>query len=207
MAPGQDRLPQDINRVCRAVRVESPARPFLRFSYRIDGASTDPEGYSGGYAWIEGFSGSLKVLNLMYSAGRIWVNIGGKYSHFREVPCIQMGLLHDPDTWHEAILDIAGDFEKGNPDKRYADLGISLLAIHLGVWNINDGDEQPFGIYFTGLRLDRDLDIPGRVSGTQIGPKPKEEEWWRNKIWPSKNIAGEHRYIIATRLDKDFLKH
>ena len=199
MAPGQDRLPQDINRICQPVLVRKSARPFLWFSYRIDGASTDPEGYAGGYAWVEGFSGAVKVLNIMYSAGKIWVNIGGKYSHHREVPYIQMGLPGEPDTWHRAALDIAGDYENGNRDRSYTDLGVDRLVVNLGVWNINDGEQQPFGICFTGLSLEYDLDVPGNTGGRTVRPKPIEDQWWRNKVWPWKHIAGEHRYVIATR--------
>jgi len=199
MAPGQDRLPQDINRICQPILVEKSTRPFLQFSYRIEGAFTDPEGYSGGYAWVEGFSGPVKVLNIMYSAGRVWVNIGGQYSHSRNVPYIHMGLLNEPDSWHRATLDITGDYENGNQDKRYSELEIDRLVVNLGVWNINDGEEQPFGICFTGLSLEQDLDMSSNIDGKVIGPKPEEDKWWRNKIWPWKHIAGEHRYVIATQ--------
>ena len=199
MAPGQDRLPQDINRICQAVALEKGLSPFLRFSYLIDGQHTDMNGYCGGFVWIEGYCLSNKVLNLMYSVNKIWVNIGGQYSNLRRVPCIQMGLNGRTDTWHECQLNIREDHDNHSQDGSFRDLDIDRLIINLGAWHINDGDDQPFGIYFNGFRLDYDLPGSSRAGGIGIDPKAEEDQWWRNKIWPSKNIAGEHRYIIATQ--------
>jgi hypothetical protein len=104
-----------------------------------------------------------------------------------------------PGIWHNTTLDIAGEYDKAGWGKSFGELEADRLVVNLGVWNINDGEEQPFGIYFTGLELGYDLNEPSHAGGMAIGPKPKEDEWWRNKLWPSVNIAGEHRYIIATR--------
>ncbi len=199
MAPGQDRLPQDINRICQAVKLEKGLSPFLRFNYRINGQHTDMNGYCGGYVWMEGYSRSNKVLNLMYSVNKIWVNIGGQYSDYRSVPNIQMGLQSRADSCNECLLNIREDHDSHSQGRSFRGLDIDRLIINLGVWNINDGDDQPFGIYFNGFRLDYDLPGSSQAGGIRIDPKAKEDEWWRNKIWPSKNIAGEHRYIIATQ--------
>lgn len=198
-APGQDRLPQDINRICQAISIIKGMRPVIRFRYRIDGSVTTPRGYSGGYAWIEGFSGSQKRFNLVYSAGKIWVNIGGKYARLREYPPIQMGLSEQPDIWHDAALNIASDYEKTESGVSWAALQVDRLVIHFGVWNLNDGEEHPFGIYFTDLSQDYRPDESSHIGGEVIVQKPKEDEWWRNKLWPWKNIAGEHRYVISTQ--------
>jgi hypothetical protein len=127
------------------------------------------------------------------------VNIGGQYSNLRRVPCIQMGLNGRTDTWHECQLNIREDHDNHSEDGSFRDLDIDRLIINLGAWHINDGDDQPFGIYFNGFRLDYDLPGSSRAGGIGIDPKAEEDQWWRNKIWPSKNIAGEHRYIIATQ--------
>ncbi len=199
MAPGQDRLPQDINRLCQAVGLEKGGAPSLRFNYFIDGQHTDMNGYNGGYVWIEGYSLSNKVLNLMYSVNKIWVNIGGQYSKRRSVSAIQMGLSDRTDTWNESLLNIQEDHDAHDQGKPFQELDIDRLIINLGVWNLNDGDDQPFGIYFNGFKLDYDLPGSSQAGGIRIDPKSSEDEWWRNKIWPWKNIAGEHRYIIATQ--------
>lgn len=137
----------------------------------------------------------------MYSVNKIWVNIGGQYSKRRIVPAIQMGLNDSPDTWHECLLNIQEDHNSQNRDRSFGELDIDRLIINLGVWNLNDGDDQPFGIYFNDFRLD--YGQPGSSQAGSIRPEPKSEEdrWWRNKIWPWKNIAGEHRYIITTQKD------
>jgi hypothetical protein len=198
-APGQDRLPQDINRISQAVSLERGRDPFIRLRYRIDETVTGPDGYSGGYVWIEGFSGNGKVFNMMFSAGKIWVNIGRQYGQIREFPYIQRELSRVAGIWHPATLNVAEEFNSAGWGKSFTDLEADRLVATLGVWHINDGDEQPFGIYYSGISLDYDLDEPSHIGGERIGPKPKEDEWWRGKLWPSVNIAGEHRYIIATQ--------
>jgi len=198
-APGQDRLPQDINRISQAVEIMKGKAPIIKFRYRIDGDASDPGRYSGGYAWIEGYAGSKKVFNMIYSAGMIWVNIGGKYSQIREYTYIQMALSEKTDVWHHTTLNIAEDYDRADRGTKFTELGVDRLVLNLGVWNINDGDLQPFGIYYTDLSISQ---VPGpssNIDGVAIVTKPKEKEWWRNKIWPSVNIAGEQRYIIATQ--------
>jgi hypothetical protein len=199
MAPGQDRLPQDINRICQAVELKKGGSPSLGFNYRIDGQHSDMNGYCGGYVWIEGYSRSNKVLNLMYSVNKIWVNIGGQYSKYHEVPSIQMGLPNRTDTWYKCQLNILEDQDKHSQGRSFRELDMDRLIINMGVWNINDGDDQPFGMYLDGFRLDYDLPGSSQAGGLSIDPKKEEDKWWRNKIWPWKNIAGEHRYIIATQ--------
>ena len=96
-------------------------------------------------------------------------------------------------------MNIAGDFERLTQGKRYSDLNVDRLVLTLGVWNINDGEEQPFGIYFTGFRLDLNQTNQSTSGGAAIREKAVEDIWWRNKLWPNKNMAGEHRYMIATQ--------
>jgi len=198
-APGQDRLPQDINRITQAVELPEGALPGIRFRYRIDGEHTVPEGYSGGYILVEGYSGSNRVHKLMYSAGISWVNNWGARNLNREVPFHIFGLSAEPDRWHNASLNIARDYEKAEPEKSYSALQADRLVVTLGVWNINDGEEQPFGIYFTDLNVENASEEPSHTDGIPVREKPVEKRWWRNKIWPNVNMAGEHRYIIATQ--------
>lgn len=200
-APGQDRLPQDINRISQAVTIDSEAAPLIRFNYRIDGEDTDPEGYAGGYALVEGYSGSNRVHKLMYSAGKIWVNNWGARNLNKDVPYYHFALLDDPDTWHHVNLNIARDFERTTPDKTYGKLKADRLVVTLGVWNINDGDEQPFGIYFTGIELHDAQEDQSNIDGIPIEVKPEKDIWWLNKTWPWVNASGEHRYIISTQKD------
>ena len=197
-APGQDRLPQDINRLCQAVELDKGPSPYLRFNYFIDGEYSDMDGYCGGYVQIEGYSRSNKVMNLIYSVNKIWVNIGSQYSKSSKVPSIQMGLINRTDTWIECLLNIREDHDKHIQGRTFMELDIDRLILNLGVWNINDGDDQPFAIYFNDFGMDYDLPDSSHAGGTRIIPKAKEDEWWRHKSGISKNLAGEHRYVIAT---------
>ena len=202
-APGQDRLPQDVNRICQAISLEKGEEKILHFSYRIDGGVTDLKGIAGAFCWIEGFSGKEKVFNLMYSAGKIWVNLGGVYKQDNNLQYVQMGLPSDPDQWKEARLNFARDYNSTERAKPFADLECDRILVHFGVWNINDGGEQPFGIFITGLSLSDNSGNPSQVDGIVLRSKPDEDLWWRNKLWPSRNIAGEHRYILATQDPQD----
>jgi len=198
-APGQDRLPQDINRLSQALKIHPGDSPVIRFRYRIDGSKTSPETYSGGYALIEGYSGSHMVHKIMYSAGKIWVNNWGARNSNREIPVFHYNLNASPDRWHEATLNVGKDFELSTPAMAYRDLDVDRLVLTLGVWNINDGDEHPFGIYFSNFLL-----IPGSTAGSNLNgipvePKQEEDVWWLNKTWPWVNASGEHRYIISTQ--------
>jgi len=197
-APGQDRLPQDINRLSQALILKRDA-PFLHFKYRIDGEQSDPEAYAGGYALIEAFSGKNLVCRLMYSAGKIWVNTWGARNPDQEIPYRHFELNAVPDMWHEASLNIATDFEKSEAGMKYRDLGADRMVLTLGVWNINDGEEHAFGIYFTDFTLESGLSTPSHINGSPVNPKPEEDRWWLNKTWPWKNASGEHRYIISTQ--------
>ena len=197
-APGQDRLPQDVNRICQAISLKKGTMPTLRFRYRVDGQVSDLNGFSGAYCWIEGFSGRLKVFNMMYSAGKIWVNIGGMYSQTRDLQYVQMALPGDPDIWIDARLNLARDYNRGGKGHSFTSLEADRLVVHFGVWNINDGGEQPFGISLTGLALEESSGESSQAGGIEISPKPEKDLWWRNKLWPNVNIAGEHRYIIST---------
>jgi hypothetical protein len=202
-APGQDRLPQDINRVTQALTIRKGSAPIINLSYRIDGENTDPNGYAGGFVLVEGYSGSNRVFKLIYSAGKIWVNTWGARNLNKNVPFYHFELSVEPDTWHEAVLNIAMDYERAESGKNYHDLKANLLVVSLGVWNINDGEEQPFGCYITGMHLTSGSDTGSNIGGVPIEAKPEEDVWWINKGWPWKNASGEHRYIIATQDPKE----
>jgi hypothetical protein len=204
-APGQDRLPQDINRISQAVRTGPGSDPLVRFSYRVDGDATDPAGFSGGYVRVEAYAGSRRVSWSIYSIGKIWVNNWGARDLDRKMPVQHFDLPRSPDLWHEAELNVLEDYRSLQADDPFSCGKPDRLLVTPGVWNLNDGDEQPFGVYFTGFELVFPDDPPGTVTlassvdGTPVREKDPEEIWWRNKIWPNRNIAGEHRYIIATQ--------
>ena len=205
MTPGQDRLPQDINRVHQAVKLNH-SRPVLDLAYMLDGENCDFDGFCGAYIWVEGFKGSVKLVNLIYAANQIWVNMGGRFSLQREVTPSFMTLNEKPDEWHRCKLYLADDYDKYNDHgKKFADHGIDRLIINLGLWNINDGNEQPFAIYFDEISIGQG-NGESMAGDYKIEAKPVESRWWRGKTTPNMHIAGEHRYHLATEPEYTQLK-
>jgi hypothetical protein len=198
-APGQDRLPQDINRVSQALSLKMKAWPAIQLKYWIDGKNTVPHGYSGAYILVEGFRGSNNLLKLMYSSGKIWVNAWGVRKQNKEVPYHHFDMPTEVEKWHNCQLSIGSDYERVEKGKKFLDLKLDRLVVTLGVWNLNDGEEWPFGIYFTDLKVDLEQFRPSFIGARGIYEKDESQVWRRNKIWPSINIAGEHRYVIATK--------
>lgn len=199
--PGQDRLPQDINRICQAVTIAPGDKPIIEFDYMLEGNNCDFNGYGGLYVWIEGYCGSKKMLNLMYSANKIWYNIGGNANYLRIVHPIQLALDETPDVWQKASLNIAEDYskfkEKGN---NYNSLQINRIILSFGIWNINDGSPQPFAAYFDNVKLSN-TGGASNINGKAIQAKNQKNIWWRGKDHRSTNIAGEHHYYYETSLN------
>ncbi|MFC2123767.1 metallophosphoesterase family protein [Bacteroidota bacterium] len=198
--PGQDRLPQTINRLCQAVKLLPGGTPVLNLNYWLDGNNCDFTGWCGSYIWIEGFKDSFKHLNLMYWNNYAYVNLGGNFSDVRVVKPAHFSLDDLPDKWNKTYLNIAQDFDSSNEGKRYAELDLDRLVINLGVWNANDGRDQPFGIFFNDLKLSFDGEsTPSSVNGKEIDKTPDDKLWWLGKFSPFTHIAGEHRYILETK--------
>jgi len=193
MAPGQDRLPQDINRIFQAINVKKGTEPVLHFQYKVDGANCDFNGQSGAYVWIEGFKNSSQVVNLIYFLNKAWVNMGGTYGRNKGVEPVIFSLDKTPDKWKTAQINIKEDFEKNTNGLKYNDAPPDKLVVSLGTWNVNDGNTQPFAAWFTDLKLNTENTV-SNVDGNSIPITTNEEKWWRGKLQPTSNIAGEHHY-------------
>ncbi len=195
--PGQDRLPQTINRICQPLELKKGILPQLDFKYYID-EDSDLEGWCGGYVWLEGFSGSYKKLNLIYSTGIAYAGLGGNFSKSEFTENTQLALKDQAGTWMEASLNLVRDHNE-NYKTKYEDLNLNRLIVNLGVWTINDGDEFPYGMYFTDFKIQRSGGEPSRISGEKISLKPEEKVWWLGKYFPFTHVAGDHRYIMGTK--------
>ncbi|MGF1636076.1 MAG: metallophosphoesterase family protein [Cyclobacteriaceae bacterium] len=193
--PGQDRLPQSINHLCQAVSING--RPGnLQFEYSIDGASSDPKAWSGAFVWIEGFSKNFKLLNMAYWAGKAFTGLSDRFSDNREIDFMHFQLPDMPDTWQQASVNIVADYEKGGSS--FDDLKLDRIVINLGTWHINDGESQPFGIYFDGLKFSSATSA-SKAGDTLVESSPDDKMWWMRKYEPFLHIAGEHRYHMATK--------
>ncbi|MDF9800111.1 hypothetical protein OKW21_005374 [Catalinimonas alkaloidigena] len=197
--PGQDRLPQTINRLCQAVRWQADQPPLLKLKYSVDGKNSDLQGWCGAFVWVEAFARSFKRMSLLYWTGTAYTGIETKEEKELTDP-IHLSLDSAPDQWHQATLNIGRDFEQHSGQK-FANLQADRLVINLGVWTINDGHDYPFSIYFDDLQLEKSAS-PGLISkagSKTVNQMPNDSVWWLGKYTPFTHIAGEHRYIFTTK--------
>ena len=197
--PGQDRLPQTINRISQAVKLEQIGHPILNFMYKVDKV-TDLKGWCGAYVWIEGFKGSFKLLNLIYSTGIAYAGLGGNYNQSEFTKNVHFALEDTPEVWNKVTLNLAKDHDS-NYDLKYSALDLDKLVITLGVWTINDGADFPCGIYLSDFSLSTTNEMThiSNVNGQPIPIKPDEKTWWLGKYLPFTHVAGDHRYILGTK--------
>lgn len=201
-APGQDRLPQTINRITQAVQIQSGVSPSLQFRYKLDKANCDLDGYCGGYMWIEGYSKSYRQFNLVYSAGTAFANPIAKGSD--KIHDVYHFDLPDYFDWSDGELNIQEDFQLKD-DRVFADLNINRLVFTIGVWTLNEGRAQPFGWYLTNFKL-TNTGKSSNVNGNPIQEKPMDKIWWRGKHIPFIHLAGEHRYHLETSINTAFTR-
>ncbi|MDZ7721712.1 MAG: metallophosphoesterase [candidate division KSB1 bacterium] len=200
-APGQDRWPQALNKAVQAIRVDPGETPLIELDYKLDKEHCDFNGVCGAYVWIEGFEGSVKLLNMVYSLHWMWYNMGGKAGLLRTVPPVQMDLNAETGRWHHAVLNPKHDDRQFNENEPFDTSGLDRLVISIGTWNINDGDEQPFAVYINRVQR-RNGSVLSSVNGVKLQPKPKEKQWWRSKLTPFTHTAGEHRYVLE--MDRNY---
>jgi len=195
--PGQDRLPQTINRICQPLELKQGILPQLDFKYYID-KDSDLEGWCGAHVWLEGFIGSYKKLNLIYSTGIAYAGLGGNFSKSEYTENTHLALSDIPGEWINVSINLARD-HNDYYETKYEDLKLNRLIVNLGVWTINDGDDFPYGIYFTDFKLQSSNGELTTIFGEKISLKPEEKVWWLGKYFPFSHVAGDHRYIMGTK--------
>ncbi len=187
--PGQDRLPQEINRVCQVVDFQPGQLPSVAIDFWLEEENYHPEALSSIYFWIEGFSGSLKKLNLVYAPGKIIGGIGGRYSQSNVLYPLSLHLPAAPGKWQKAILNIAEDYKR-QASQSLAEAAIDKLAINLGVWTINDGVNQKASVLIDQVQLVSSSEA-SNVEGKAVSEKD-ESDIYHTRV---NHTAGEH--IIA----------
>lgn len=187
--PGQDRLPQEINRVCQVIKLQPEELPSAAINFWLEEEHYHPDALSSVYFWIEGFAGSLKKLNLVYAPGKIMGGIGGRYSQSNVVYPLHFDLPATPGKWQKAMLNLAEDF-KQQSGQSLSEAGMDKLAINLGVWSINDGVDQKASILIDKVQLINNSDA-SNVDGSAISKKAESDIYHRRV----NHTAGEH--IIA----------
>lgn len=199
-APGQDRLPQSINRICQAVSIGPDWNGTLSFAYKVDGSQTDFSGFTGAFVWVEGFQRSFRLLNQAYWLGKAYVSMGESANDLRDVIFDHFQMPQNPDQWHQAHLCIRQDYLQKNPGKSFQALKLDRLVINVGTWHVNDGPENPFAIWFDAFALNPGATTTeSRVGDLALSSPTDSQIWHLNKHEKFVHIAGEHRYIMATK--------
>ncbi|XOV93638.1 MAG: metallophosphoesterase family protein [Bacteroidota bacterium] len=185
--PGQDRWPQNINRAYQAIAVFPNDNPQISFRYKVDLDQTNLNSLCGAYVLIEGYSGTTKFLNNMYSLGKAWYHTDG----YDADPRIVIDLGNENDGWHDATINIATDYFKYAKGKSYSDLKLDRLVITLGTWSANDGHLKSYGIFFDAFSYESRGSVLSNVDGKTIELIPDDEQWYRR----TQHMAGDHWYI------------
>ncbi len=73
------------------------------------------------YVWVEGFKGSSKTVNLIYSANQVITSLGATFGAGRNnlVPTVFYDLSALTDQWHKVSLNIKNDFERNENGLKY----------------------------------------------------------------------------------------
>ncbi|WP_163379753.1 metallophosphoesterase family protein [Cyclobacterium sp. SYSU L10401] len=191
--PGQDRLPQTINHVCQGLLLDA-APKMIALDYCLDKQSVNlTNAWAGGYIWLEGFQGSVKLLNMAYWVGKGTSQLIDRFTDQKEIPFLHFQLDDQMEHWQQVQLNWFSDYQHQGLDISQLD----RLVINLGTWHVNDGNSPGFGIYFSQVRVPKQV-RESTVNQRRIKPMPDEKMWWMNKYEPFVHIAGEHRYIMST---------
>ncbi len=195
--PGQDRLPQSINRVCQVLKQTPGTFPLVELFFRIDPDAYLPENHAGAFIWMEGFEKGLKRLNVVYSNDYIHWHLGGDQSQLRTVLPVHIDLKAEPGKWKKLVLNPFLDF------LRYTEAQTTFLertdsfSINLGVWTLNEGFRKEAGAFFTDISVEfRESSgietFQSNIEGSALEKKEQKYLWW----YGVKHPAGEHQSIV-----------
>ena len=185
--PGQDRWPQNLNRVYQAVSVFPGDAPQIDFRYQVDLAKSNRNALCGAYVLVEGYSGTTKQLNIMYCLGKAWFHTDG----YNSDPHIVIDLGDENKGWHSASLNIASDLYKHGNETSFNDLKVDRLVVTLGTWSANDGHNKSYGVYLDEFVYNSKSSGVSNVDGESLKSIPSHEQWYRR----TKHMAGDHWYI------------
>ena len=183
--PGQDRMPQHINRVFQAISIKDLATPTLRLTYQLNKGHYDPKSLNGFFLWLECYKGPYNVANFIYSPGKVYGSLTNAFGQKRPAPDLHFNLPSETGFWYDLVLPLAKDFDKaGKTGKQFKHLDADRMVIHLGTWTVNVGIGQEAGVFIKEISLS-----PNEEGKTT--PQKNDSDIWRLKI---DHIAGDHQY-------------
>lgn len=184
--PGQDRLPQTINRLTQAVALAPWESPSLAVKYQVDNVS-NPDSWAGAFIWIEGYRRDEKKLNHIYAIGKAYGNLRDQHQEMQRAPTHIFALESAPGKLHTAHLHLRQDYEKSQ-ETTFAALKLDRLVINLGVWTANEQPDQQWGVYFTDVALHQAAALSS-IDKIAVAP---EAAVWQKMV---DHIAGEHIHV------------
>ncbi len=194
--PGQDRLPQTLNRLAQVVKCVHGEEPVLDLDFMIDEKNYLPDKLNGSFIWLEGYEKDTKRMNISYSVGYYFYNMENNYSQLKNAPASRMEITSEPGKWHHLKLNPFKDFRDTTEMKRMNLDNIDRFIINLGVWTVNDGYEQRAGVWFRDVNLEFANQGTGPASLLDTSPVMKKDD--KYMYWGGvKHVAGEHQSVIV----------
>ncbi len=185
--PGQDRLPQHINRVAQRVSLGNSPNPALNIRYRPESGKFDVNSYNGFFLILECYSEDYNCVNLVYSTGKIFYGVTKGFGMYENVKTHHFDLPAEPGKLHDLTLPFAKDYQSINEKKEsFSELKVDSILVWLGVWTVNEGIDQQVGMYIDEVSLTK------TAKSTPTTPRKPEGGIWYPKMG---HIAGEHHYI------------
>lgn len=195
--PGQDRLPQALNRICQVISFPQSRIPIISLRHWLDPRFHQADSPAGSYIWIEGFERGLKRFNVVYSTNHIYWRLGGNQSQIRTVLPVQLEITRPPGEWRDLVLNPVKDFMELTEMEEIYPNRFDTLAINLGVWTVNEGFGNSVGAGYTGIDVTmmdtaRAAGVKSMIDDETILAKEQKYMWWRGV----KHVAGEHQNIV-----------
>ena len=189
--PGQDRVPQTLNQLTQVVRAPGGQWPQLELRLQVDCAHYFDRALLGAFIWIEGYWGHHQQYSLIYSAGKVPKKLGNRFHRSEETVTVHRDVPLTPGQWYTLVLNPGQDL--ASPTRP-----IDRWAVNLGVWNINDGNNEGVGAYFASVRQQPAGNTPSQVNGQALKEKSEDKQY----VFRVDHTAGEH--VIADQEDLYF---
>ncbi|MFY0654482.1 MAG: metallophosphoesterase [Cyclobacteriaceae bacterium] len=183
--PGQDRLPQTLNKACQAISIQDGKIPGLNFRMKISKKERERKALNGAYVWCEGYEGPNKLFNLFYFAGVATGSLLSRFETNRNYKDLYLDLPYQNEEWHDVNLNLNSELKDLDIPANRAD----RLIVNLGVWNVNDGNNSGVEFFVQSLKDFTPDDLPPSTCGNNpVLPKEKDEIYYARVV----HIAGEH---------------
>ncbi len=184
--PGQDRLPQHINRIVQCVSLEGKRFPELSLTYLLDETCYDSTSLNGLFIWLECYRQAHQVANLIYAPGKVYGSLTKRFGRRQLADVLYFDLPAKEGQWHQVSLPLAKDFKSADERSRtFQELHADRMLIYLGTWTVNEGLGQEAGVFI------REILLAEGNEESPTTPKKSDKDIWYSRI---DHVAGDHQY-------------